>query len=172
MAAQLTGTAPDPGLSGSGRVPAGAAEFESVPVVRAGLLAHYAGEDSMAAWFLAHWAEELDRAGTSALASLARRHGAEFSAIKVAKEGVKNGYLDIDHLFPLVGIEGYGLPVPVELATSVARQETEFRDRAVSPKGAVGVMQIKPVNREGRSPAMSASRETSKACCETGRRMS
>ena len=144
VAAQITGTTTDPGLLGSGRLPAGAAEFENVPVVRAGLLAHYAGDDSMAAWFLAHWAEELDGAGASALAALARRHGAQFSAIKVAKEGVRNGYVDIDHLFPLTGIEGYRLPVPVELAMSVARQETEFRDRAVSPKGAVGVMQIKP----------------------------
>lgn len=148
LAAQLTGTGTDPGLLGSGRVPAGVEEFERVPVVRAGLLAHYAGEDSMAAWFLAHWAEELDGAGASALAALARRHGAEFSAIKVAKEGVRNGYVDIDHLFPLVGISGYRLPVPVELAISVARQETEFRDRAVSPKGAVGVMQIKPSTAE------------------------
>ena len=144
IAAQLTDTGTDPGLLGTNRVPAGIAEFERVPVVRAGLLAHYAGEDSMAAWFLAHWAEELDGAGASALAALARRHGAEFSAIKVAKEGVKNGYVDIDNLFPLTGIEGHNLPVPVELAISVARQETEFRDRAVSPKGAVGVMQIKP----------------------------
>ena len=144
IAAQLTRARTDAGLLGSGRTPAGTAEFERVPVVRAGLLAHYAGEDSMAAWFLAHWAEELDGAGTSALAALAERHGAEFSAIKVAKEGVKNGYMDIDHLFPLTGIERYSLPVPVELAISVARQETEFRDRAVSPKGAIGVMQIKP----------------------------
>ena len=144
VAAQLTGTRTDPGLLGSGRVPAGSPDFERVPVVRAGLLAHYAGEDSMAAWFLAHWAEELDGAGASALAALARRHGAQFSSIKVAKEGVKNGYVDIDHLFPLTGIERYSLPVPAELVISVARQETEFRDRAVSPKGAAGVMQIKP----------------------------
>lgn len=144
VAAQLTGTGTDPRLLGSGQVPAGSADFERVPVVRAGLLAHYAGEDSMAAWFLAHWGEELEGAGTTALAALARRHGAQFSSIKVAKEGVKNGYVDVDHLFPLTGIERYSLPVPVELAISVARQETEFRDRAVSPKGAVGVMQIKP----------------------------
>ena len=144
IAAQLTGTATDPKLLGTGQVPAGTSQFERVPVVRAGLLAHHGGEDSMAAWFLAHWAEELDVAGTSDLAALARRHGAEFSAVKVAKEGVKNGYRDIDHLFPLTGIEKYKLPVPAELVVSVARQETEFRDRAVSSKGAVGVMQIKP----------------------------
>ena len=144
IAAQFIGASTDPGLIGSDHAPANISRFETLPVVRAGLLAHYAGEDSMAAWFLAHWAEELDAADVSALAALARRHGAEFSAIKVAKEGVKNGFTDINFLFPLTGIEMYELPVPGELAISVARQETEFRDRAVSSAGAVGVMQIKP----------------------------
>ena len=144
LAAQLTGTATDAALLGSGQAQEVADSFAHVPVVRAGLLFHYAGEDSRAAWFLSHWAEELSGEDISALAALAQRHGAEFSAIKVAKEGVKNGHADIDHLFPLTGIESFRLSVPSEMAISVARQETEFRDRAVSPKGAVGVMQIKP----------------------------
>ena len=120
------------------------AAFERVPVVRAGLLAHYSGDDSMAAWFLAHWAERLKGEEFSQLAELARRHGAEFSAIKVAKEGLKRNYVDIDYLFPLNGMDGIDLPVPHELAIAVARQETEFRDSAVSRAGAVGLMQIKP----------------------------
>ncbi len=144
IAAQFIGASTDPGLIGPDHTPANISRFESLPVVRAGLLAHHAGEDSTAAWFLAHWAEELNAADVSALAALAGKHGAEFSAIKVAKEGVKNGFTDINFLFPLNGIEMYELPIPGELAISVARQETEFRDRAVSSAGAVGVMQIKP----------------------------
>ena len=52
--------------------------------------------------------------------------------------------VDIDHLFPLIGIRDYELAVPHALTIAVARQETEFRDLAVSPKGARGLMQIKP----------------------------
>ena len=46
--------------------------------------------------------------------------------------------------FPLIGIRDYELAVPHALTIAVARQETEFRDLAVSPKGARGLMQIKP----------------------------
>lgn len=116
----------------------------AIDVVQAGLLAHYSGHESQAAWFLAHVAETLNAEDSRLLAALAFDHGAYFASVKVAKEGVKNGFADIVHLFPLVGIEKYNLPVSPELALSVARQETEFRVNAVSNKGAVGFMQIKP----------------------------
>ena len=118
--------------------------LQHLPVVQAGLLYHYANHSSHAAWFLAHVAESLNESDTKDLAALAFMHGAVFSSVKVAKEGVKRGYSDIEHLFPLVGIEDYRLPVPAEIAMSVARQETEFRDSAVSDRGAVGLMQVKP----------------------------
>ncbi len=144
LAAQITGTGPDPRILANTRRPQNNYGLEGKPVVRAGLLAHYGGDDSMAAWFLAHWAERLSGNEITALADIAQRHGAEFSAIKVAKEGVRSGYNDIEFLFPLNGIDRYDLPIPNELAISIARQETEFRDSATSPKGAIGVMQIKP----------------------------
>ena len=144
LAAQILGLPTDPELYGRVRHADSTGGFETVPVVRAGLLAHYSGDDSMAAWFLAHWAERLSGEEFSRLAELARRHGAEFSAIKVAKEGLKRNYVDIDYLFPLNGMDEIDLPVPHELAIAVARQETEFRDSAVSRAGAVGLMQIKP----------------------------
>ena len=113
-------------------------------VVQAALLYRHAGHHSQAAWFLAHVAETLNEADSFALAALAFDHGAIFAAVKVAKEGVKNGYEDIVHLFPLVGVADYDLPVPAEVPLSIARQETEFRETAVSNAGAVGFMQIKP----------------------------
>ncbi len=127
------------------------ARLEKLPIVQAGLLYHYAGHDSKAAWFLAHVAETLEHEDIHSLSSLAFRHGAMFSAVKVAKEGIKRGVTDIEHLFPLVGIESFTLPVNPEVVLSVARQETEFRERAVSSAGAIGFMQIKP--RTGRELA-------------------
>ncbi len=132
LAEQDTASRPDDG------------HLRRLPLVQAALLYRYAGNHSHSAWFFAHIAETLDAEDNRALAALAFEHGAYFSSVKIAKEGVKNGDTDIIHLFPLVGISSYDLPVPAEVALSVARQETEFRETAVSRKGAVGFMQIKP----------------------------
>ncbi|MCY3880085.1 MAG: lytic transglycosylase domain-containing protein [Rhodobacteraceae bacterium] len=145
LSAEIAGVATDARLTGRRMAePPESASLQAHPVVRVGLLFHHANHDSHAAWFLAHVAESLDEVERISLAAMAYRHGAEFSTVKVAKEGVKLGHSDIGHLFPLVGIEELDLPVAPEIAMSVARQETEFRDSAVSGKGAVGVMQIKP----------------------------
>ena len=146
LAAQHISAPTDPGLVGSGRsTTAGRqARLADEPVVRAALHFYHAGWDSHAAWFLAHWAERLDSEDNWHLAELARQHGADFSVVKVAKEEMKGGEVDVDHLFPLIGIRDYELAVPHDLTIAIARQETEFRDLAVSPKGARGLMQIKP----------------------------
>ncbi len=145
LAAERAMIAADTKLAGPSQVSRPASmHLQRLPVVQAGLLYHYANQSSHAAWFLAHVAETLNESDTKDLAALAFMHGAVFSSVKVAKEGAKRGFSDIEHLFPLVGIEDYSLPVPAEIAMSVARQETEFRDSAVSSRGAVGVMQIKP----------------------------
>lgn len=114
------------------------------PIVRVAILFEDSGRSPHAAWFLAHRAETLDRRGIATLASLARDYGAEFAAIKVAKQGLVQGDELIDFLFPLMGNEFDDLPIPAEILIAVARQETEFRERAVSPKGALGFMQLLP----------------------------
>lgn len=122
----------------------GSSKLLQIPVVQAGLLYFHAGNDSHSAWFLAHVAETLSHEDSKNLAAIAFSHGAHFATVKVAKENVKNGFTDVTHLFPLVGISDYDLPIPAEIALAVARQETEFRDTAVSSREAVGYMQIKP----------------------------
>ena len=113
-------------------------------VVRAALFFHTLGWESYAAWFMAHRAETLDSHKVEQLVALARAHGAEFAALKTAKQGLKQEGASIDSLFPLTGIEEQALHVPPELVKSITRQETEFKGTAVSPKGAIGLMQILP----------------------------
>ncbi len=152
LAAERIGAPTDPALVGGERFPHWRKSDISLdPVVRAAVLFHDSGRQPHAAWFLAHRAETLDRKGVAQLAGYARAIGAEFAAIKVAKQGVKQGDTVVDYLFPLTGIEGKSLPIPPEVAIAVARQESEFNDRAVSPKGAIGYMQLMP--RTGRALA-------------------
>ena len=145
LAAEKIGAPTDPGLVGSNRSPHWRkSDLVEDPVVRAAVLFHDSGRQPHAAWFLAHRAETLDKEGVAQLAGYARAVGAEFAAIKVAKQGVKQGDTVVEYLFPLTGIEVQNLPIPPELAISIARQESEFNDRAVSPKGAIGYMQLMP----------------------------
>ncbi len=113
-------------------------------VVRAAFLYTSIKYHSYSAWFLAHRAETLDRSGIVELADLARQRGAEFEALKIAKQGAVQGEPIVDLLFPVTDIAYLDLPLANELAIAVARQETEFRDNARSPQGALGLMQVLP----------------------------
>ena len=145
LAAEKIGAPTDPGLVGRDQFPNWRkSDLVEDPVVRAAVLFHDSGRQPHTAWFLAHRAETLDKKGVAQLAGYARAVGAEFAAIKVAKQGVKQGDTVVEYLFPLTGIEVQDLPIPPELAISIARQESEFNERAVSPKGAIGYMQLMP----------------------------
>ena len=119
-------------------------DFKNDSVVRAAFLYNDAGNPSYAAWFLAHRAETMNREEIAQLSQMAQDKDANFAAIKVAKQGLKQGDLLVDYLYPLTGIEKFDLAVPPEVAISVVRQESEFNRRAHSPSGARGLMQLMP----------------------------
>ena len=110
-------------------------------IVRASLILDDSGIPSFGAWFLSHKAEYVDRAGIVALARIA---GSEFSALKVAKQGAVQGDLVVEFLYPLTSESNSKYSVSPAMATSIIRQESEFRPNAVSSKGAMGLMQVLP----------------------------
>ena len=145
LAAEKVGSFPAEFLANKDRFPSWrSADFKDDTVVRAAFLYNDAGNPSYAAWFLAHRAETMDRTEIGQLAQMARDKSANFAAIKVAKQGLKQGDMLVDHLFPLTGIEKFDLALPPEVAISIVRQESEFNWRAKSPVGAVGLMQVMP----------------------------
>ncbi|MCY3726821.1 MAG: lytic transglycosylase domain-containing protein [Rhodobacteraceae bacterium] len=113
-------------------------------VVRAAVLFHSAGIEPYAGWFLAHQAEKLDREELAALAQIAQTHGANFSTVKIAKQGTRQGDMILDYLYPIPDLATQNLPTKPEVTLSIIRQETEFRPQAVSHKGALGLMQVLP----------------------------
>ena len=145
LAAEKVGAKPDSSLLGERTRPEWRqARFRQDSVVRAAFLYADSGNESYAAWFLAHRAETMDGREIAQLAQMATDMGSDFASIKVAKQGLKQGDRLIDFLFPLTGLEKLKLAVPPELAISVVRQESEFRSASESDVGAVGLMQLMP----------------------------
>lgn len=133
---------PPPAMSAARRAALSRAE-----IVRAVDLLYEIGERSLVIPFVADL-ERVDDAGALTLiAELARKHGHARAAVLMGKEAVSRG-LPLDyHAFPTYGLPRYkpiGPPVESAIVYSIARQESAFNPRTVSPADAMGLMQVTP----------------------------
>jgi len=113
--------------------------------VRAGVLLHYAGEDKLASQVFSHLGRRME--GAAALGALARlvlELGQPHYAVRVAKHAARRGILIYPAYYPVTELAGYASKIEPALAMSIARQETELNQRAISPAGARGLMQLMP----------------------------
>ena len=109
----------------------------------AGLLRE-AGDTALAERFLLHLSESLDGHQIGALAGLALDWQEPHMALMLAKAAVEKGVIWPTAYFPVTELSSMDLPVPAELALSIARRESEFDAAIVSPAGARGLMQVMP----------------------------
>lgn len=133
---------PPPAMSAARR-----AALSQAEIVRAVDLLYEIGERSLVIPFVADL-ERVDDAGALTLiAELAREHGHARAAVLMGKEAVSRG-LPLDfHAFPTYGLPRYtpiGPPVEAAIVYSIARQESAFNPRTVSPANAMGLMQVTP----------------------------
>jgi soluble lytic murein transglycosylase len=77
------------------------------------------------------------------LAILARQSDQADLALMAAKNARQNGAEMADYLFPVIGIPGGG-KVESAFVLGIIRQESAFNAQAVSPAGAMGLMQLMP----------------------------
>ncbi|MDH3667089.1 MAG: lytic transglycosylase domain-containing protein [Paracoccaceae bacterium] len=113
--------------------------------VRAGLLLHYAGEDRLAFLMFSELGKQMDGGATlGALARLSLDLGEPHFAVRIAKHAARKGVLLYPAYYPITDLAGYASAIEPALAMALARQETELNERAVSPAGARGLMQLMP----------------------------
>jgi soluble lytic murein transglycosylase len=124
------------------------AGYEKSGVVHAIHVLGDLGAQNLLRLFAVRYAQDHTSAGSiDLLAGDLTRMGFRNVAVRVAKIA---SYSDIslpDYSHPLVALPRYSgpdTPPDEALVLGVIRQETEFNDDAVSPAGAVGIMQIMP----------------------------
>jgi soluble lytic murein transglycosylase len=124
------------------------ASAASVELLRAAELLYAIGEPDLVLSFLTGLAEQSDdAAGLASLAELAARNDDARAVLLVGKTALARGLpLDV-HAFPDIGVppcSPIGPALPRSIVYSVARTESEFNQRVVSPAKAVGLMQVTP----------------------------
>ena len=98
----------------------------------------------MMRWFMTHMAETLDRDELLKLTNFTNEKNISFVEIGIAKQAAKRGIILPKAYFPINDISIYPNDLPLEVLLSVARRESELNANAISPAGAIGLMQILP----------------------------
>ena len=113
--------------------------------VRATRLLHAAGEEARTYSFLLSLAlGQQDGGGLAAAGQLALDLNRPEAAVRIGKIAAGRGHVIMDIYFPVTEIAARRGPIEPALALAIARQESEFNPRAVSPAGARGLMQLMP----------------------------
>ena len=119
--------------------------FLNSSVTEAALLLYRAGDRALARRFLLHLAETQDEAGLAAMGAFALDKGDAHLAVLIGKQAAARGIILPGVYFPDPGaLMPDGLAVDRPLALAIARRESEFLPEAVSPAGALGLMQVMP----------------------------
>ncbi|WP_108485278.1 lytic transglycosylase domain-containing protein [Oceaniglobus ichthyenteri] len=136
MQPELTGTQIYPDLA--------TAPFARSSVLEAALLLQAAGARDLSERFLVHLAETLTEPELGTLADLALALGEPHMALMIAKEAATQGITLPRAYYPVVDLGLPDMPVPLELALTIARRESEFNPGVASGVGARGLMQLMP----------------------------
>ena len=145
LAAERGGIALDPALSGAEEfTPWREAAFASSSVHQAGVLALAAGRPDLAEIFFVHLATTQDRDGLGQMAQMLAELDQPHLQVMLGKAAAKRGIVLPAAYYALHPLAQQDLPVPQELALTIARRESEFDPGVVSGAGAQGLMQLMP----------------------------
>ena len=120
------------------------AGFITNSVFDAAKLLHSANKIEMMRWFMTHMAETLPRDELLKLSNYSNQVGEAFVTIGIAKEAAKRGIILPKPYYPVTELATLSDDLPPEIIMSIARRESELNLKAISPAGALGLMQIMP----------------------------
>ncbi|TYB90551.1 lytic transglycosylase domain-containing protein [Oceaniovalibus sp. ACAM 378] len=145
LAAERGGLPMDPELIGKQIYPPLAeSSFAGSSVLKTALRLQAAGERDLSKRFLVHLAETLSEPELGTLGDLALALGEPHMAVLIAKQAAQAGITLPRPYYPVVDLGLGNIPVPLELALSIARRESEFNPGVASGVGARGLMQLMP----------------------------
>ena len=145
LSAEKAGVPLDPKLTGAETFAGGPeAAFTSSSVYQAAQILLDAGQKRIGVRFLAHQAESLSRTEIGQMTTLAEQAGLPEVALLIAKRGVQYGAVIERAYYPLHPLTENVRGIPIEMALSISRRESEFFQDARSGVGALGLMQLMP----------------------------
>jgi soluble lytic murein transglycosylase len=117
-------------------------------IVRAAEILYALNERDLIASMMADLGERMtDAAVLAALGEVTARHGDPRGMLQLGKGALGQGLAFDHYAFPTVGLPRYtpiGPPIEPSVAYSIARQESAFNQKDVSPANAMGLMQVTP----------------------------
>ncbi|MFT6450838.1 MAG: soluble lytic murein transglycosylase [Halocynthiibacter sp.] len=145
LSAEKAGIAMDADLASGGKQP----DFASAPyrkssVYEAALFLVEAGDLPLAGRFFRHLGESLSEAELLQLSAEIVAMKEPYLAVRIGKFAADRGIVVPSAYYPMHPLAQSDLPVPAELALSIARRESEFYVAARSGVGARGLMQVMP----------------------------
>ena len=145
LAAEAGGLPPDPMLAGTEVFPDWRdAAFTDSSVFNAAILLLDAEEKVLAERFLTHLAESLDRTQIGQMGQLLEDLALPHVQVMLGKRAAQYGHEVHAPYYALHGLAQLEHSVPTELVLAIARRESEFDPRVISPVGARGLMQVMP----------------------------
>ena len=145
LAAEAGGLPPDPMLAGTEVFPDWRdAAFTESSVFNAAILLLDAEEKVLAERFLTHLAESLDRTQIGQMGQMLEDLALPHVQVMLGKRAAQYGHEVHAPYYALHGLAQLEHPVPTELVLAIARRESEFDPRVISPVGARGLMQVMP----------------------------
>ncbi len=144
LAAERADLPPDPELRAGSGVAWRKADFAKTEVFQAGVLALATGRRSLAEQFFVHLSEGLDAGDLTKLGAALQEFKEPHLQVMLGKAAARRGIILPEAYYARHPLADRDLPVPVELALSIARRESEFDPVVVSGAGAQGLMQILP----------------------------
>ena len=120
------------------------------------------GQDALAERFVTELAGSLDRQELGQLGAMLEERGETHLEVMVGKRAARNGLVVPRHYYPLHDMRKLDLPVPMEMALTIARRESEFDPGVTSHVGAGGLMQLMPGTARDVARSLNISHESSR----------